>query len=414
MRREARLAAIAVLCGAAGCTLDLERLRGTPTDTGPRDAPRLDAPGLDAPGLDAPRLDGDILDAPTDLRDVGPPGPVDLVLLGSVPNGAGSLDAISAGRDATRAVAAMTSRGAGTIRAFSLDITGCAVGSVGTLDLGAPLAGPVLVDDLDRDGSVDVLVGHDDSRLSFHAGSTGGGFDSPTTITTGLGPLVSVATASVDADGETDVVLFEFGPRIRFFPVAGRAFGAASGPSGSGITYFDGAVADLDGSGTADLIAIESGVETSLTFVPGSGDGTFDRPSSAMLLPTVRRLAVGVLVAGAPATAVCVGNSDTFFVDVSRAGTFTVEQRIGLGTDMRDVVMAELDGVPPLEFVLAAAGDSALRVYRMVTGTPTELLNVAVTGTPVALAAVDIDADGRDEVLVLFADRFDVYGRTCP
>ena len=106
MTRRGRLLVLALLFGAVGCTLDLGRLHGTGIDSGPRDAPgldapgldapSLDAPGLDAPGLDAPGLDGPGLDAPADLRDVGPPGPVELVRRASFLVSAASLDAIGA------------------------------------------------------------------------------------------------------------------------------------------------------------------------------------------------------------------------------------------------------------------------------------------------------------------------------
>ena len=141
--------------------------------------------------------------------------------------------------------------------------------------LKARLGQSFAVADFNRDGLTDVAAADflsDSLKLFF--GEAGGGLGAPTTLATGRGPR-SVVAADLNDDGAIDLAVGEFlSGSVRVFPGRGDGrFGDAySLPLAHGITSL--VAYDLDGDGRVDLAAANP-LSGSILTLRNEGSGSF-------------------------------------------------------------------------------------------------------------------------------------------
>jgi hypothetical protein len=230
-----------------------------------------------------------------------------------------------------------------------------------------------------------------------------------------------VGDLSVDAGGLLDLVIFEAGPRSQWFRhEPARTLALRTGaPLGSGITTRDGLVAPMSGDSIADivrLVALDATGDVSLSVTPSVGDGTFEGALSVRV-GRANRMAFFPASAGSGPAIVATGPSDLYFVE---AGSPLVAHPLPLvSSDLLDVVIADLDDVPPAEVVVADAIGGRIRAFRVTADSLTEVQSIVVgTFGPTAdLAAVDIDDDGSSELVLITGGALSIVGvlaPTCP
>ena len=232
----------------------------------------------------------------------------------------------------------------------------------GALDAGVDLAVPgmdavrVEVLDVDLDGALDLVVGSSGATtLSYLSGNGDGSFGAPIALSA-LGYPGDIVRADVDGDGAEDFAVDTFSSTTEVW------LAAPGGPTRAGIAAgIDGsrglAGGDVDGDGLVDLV-LTSGTD-GLVVLRGSGDGAFG-----------------------PVTHLDAGESSYHGVAV---GDFN-------GDGLADV---------------AIVGDSSggtLRVFPGGSSPPFPLLPLAVSLSPIfpqpmGVEAVDLDLDGDDDLV---------------
>src|SRR2546423_8252698 len=138
--------------------------------------------------------------------------------------------------------------------------------------------------DVNRDGSVDILVANGGSgNVSVYLGDGKGGFSQPngSPFSAGQNPT-DIATGDFNGDGNLDIAIANHGVKSvtvllgngkgQFSFAPGSPFSVASNPHPHGI-----AVADFNGDKKPD-IAIDSWAENTMLVIFGKGDGTFQTP----------------------------------------------------------------------------------------------------------------------------------------
>lgn len=398
---------------AAGCTLDLDRLRGSRGDAGPP----IDAP-LDVPGLDAATDDGGMHDGGEDAGpfDAGPPREIVLAVLGTTALSSSTYDSIGMGvTPGGAAMFAVGSRNDNNVSVYVVDRTACAYSpTIFSTYVGT---GPPLVVDLDRNGALDVFHGTTSTALGVIFGLSPGVLGTQTTIELGIGPVSALAANDLDDDGGIDLVVSELGPRLT--TVAHDGTGALTPPVSSfmhlsSATHVDLAMADLVGNDAYDIatVAVSTGLPGFVGF-PAVGGGDFATGFAAPATGDApRRIAAGILE-GVRASAVAVGGS-TMYTALVSGSAWQIEAHVLSGSDLVDVAVAELDGDPGGEIVLLdASGARRIVVVELDTGALVQRATFELTDFPKALAIADLDDDGFDELAVLSGDDVDIVGLEC-
>ena len=163
-------------------------------------------------------------------------------------------------------------------------------------------------------------------------------------------------------------------------------------------------------------VALDATGDVSLSVTPSVGDGTFEGALSVRV-GRANRMAFFPASAGSGPAIVATGPSDLYFVE---AGSPLVAHPLPLvSSDLLDVVIADLDDVPPAEVVVADAIGGRIRAFRVTADSLTEVQSIVVgTFGPTAdLAAVDIDDDGSSELVLITGGALSIVGvlaPTCP
>ncbi|TME13729.1 MAG: hypothetical protein E6I70_15830, partial [Chloroflexi bacterium] len=222
-----------------------------------------------------------------------------------VPGGVGVLAAGDFNKDGKLDLAVTTTQidTAGTHGAVSI-LPGKGDGTFGTpitFLSGSAGAGPLAVGDLNKDGVLDLVVGHGSlTGLSVFLGNGDGSFSSPTMYPSSYA-AADFAVADVNDDGKLDLAMTT-GTVVQVWP--GNGDGTLQSPAGypAGSTPWAMAVADFNGDGASDIaVANYPQAMFSVLINKGDGSGTF-------------KPAVGY---GGPA----VGNSAIATGDFNRDGT---------------------------------------------------------------------------------------------
>ncbi len=165
-------------------------------------------------------------------------------------------------------------------------LRGLGAGGFGPASFVASGDGPVEVEigDLDQDGFLDLATAnYNGGRVAVHLGLGGGSFADPTFFSVGVGPT-SLDAGDLDQDGIPDLAVAKADESASQVAVLlGQGGGSFAPPLllASGDSPGSLRVADLDGDGSLDLVAVngktlysESGGTLALHL--GRGDGTFE------------------------------------------------------------------------------------------------------------------------------------------
>lgn len=275
--------------------------------------------------------------------------------------------------------------------------------------------------DADRDADPDLLVADGSAvQLLRGDGRTGGGAAAfgPARAVDGVGRLVDAAVADLDVDGDGDLVAVTADGRAEVW--LGAPDGAtllAPAPQALVGAAARLAVADLDGDGAPDLVVSFASPDR-VDVLAGRRDGTFAAPVSAPLTgdtdPTA--LALGDLDRdGSVDAAVIESRTRTAQVLRGVGGALSAAlavDRYPVGGDPRDVALVDLNRDGRLDLLVLRAGPAGVEA-RLHTGA--FALGAAILrsldpglGAPSSFAAGDLDRDGRLDLVVASADQAQV------
>lgn len=275
------------------------------------------------------------------------------------------------------------------------------------------ISGPPLVVHLEGDGFADVVVGLQTGRLQTFVADSEGNLMTESSVMHGLGPLVALAAGAGDSPSSPSLALWDSGARAQLIV---NDFGtlSARGPMiGSGITYADGTMADIDDDGRADLAAVHtSSTTSSLVFtIVGTGGSLFG-PNSRALSGVAHALSYGP-VEESRTTFVVIGSANLWIARY-QSDEVQVESHGPVLMDARDVAVANIDGVDPAEIIITEGAAARVRVLRVEEGGLVEVQSVPIPSEPSDVVAVDVDGDGVDEVLVRTGSQLHLLSTCAP
>jgi hypothetical protein len=283
--------------------------------------------------------------------------------------------------------------------------------------------------DLNADGKLDVVVTNQQAgtvSVLFNtaaAGAVTAAFAAQQTVTVGTNP-VAVAIADLDGDGKPDVVVANASSGtlslLRNTTAAGAATATFAPPQtlDTDVYPFSVAIADIDGDGKADIVATNLGrasisvfrnttaaAATTFSFAAQQTFGTASEPASVA--------ATDLNGDGKPDLIVATyfGNAVDVYLNTTAAGATTVsfaEQQALVAPSPVFIASADFNGDSRPDAVVSNAASKSLNVYLNTTpghattatfGTPLSPAPAAGIG-PAGLAVVDIDGDGRPDIVV--------------
>jgi hypothetical protein len=263
--------------------------------------------------------------------------------------------------------------------------------------------------DFDADGALDAVTADvQGGTVSVLLGDGAGGFAPPLAAPAGVQPLAIVA-ADFDRDGRPDVAVTNapkgvavllgtggggLGP-MKLFPTAPAPIALVTG--------------DFTADGTADLAtANQSGT---VSVLKGRGDGTFEESVNSLAGPSPESLAAGDFVRdGKLDLAVAAGSQGSFgpgVVDVLFGigdGRFEPAVVYPAGVSADAIAAADLDGDKLLDLVVGTNLDvfGSISVLDGEGGGHFKQGQFSPAGgLTLAVAAADLNADGRPDVLAL-------------
>ncbi len=264
--------------------------------------------------------------------------------------------------------------------------------------------------DLDGDGHLDIVgTNRLSDDISIRYGDASGAFGPEIRLVAGDAPA-AVAVGDLDGDGLIDLVAVNRGSDdLTIFRQSPARVFTNSGPIQTGDAPEDFALGDLDRDGFVDLIVANTGSNTVRVYF---GDGT-PMPAFGVDLPTGFAPAA-VAITRAPLTVVA-GNplgelivldrgSDDLRVFTQTAPRVFVQPFPPVATGSRPEAMAvaDLDDDGDVDIATANSLSDDLSLFRgRGDGTFDLVATVPTSPDPVDLAALDVDADGRSDIIAL-------------
>jgi hypothetical protein len=288
-------------------------------------------------------------------------------------------------------------------------LTGNGAGGFSPLRTAAPGTKPYYVDvaDFNGDDRPDVLVSNQTpATVSLFMGNGSGGLGAPTQFPTLAGTDTrQVAAVDVNGDRRPDVVLAGMtSPARAVFVLLGDGVGGLGAPTTFTTGHYPAsfAAADFTGDGVVDLAVAASNV----AILAGNGAGGFEAPirtvggaSGAAFWPLLADInRDGKLDLVARISPGAVDFASVYLGD--GAGGFVAATDLAVGTTPT-LIVADLDGNGTLDLATANKGDSNVSVVLgNGDGTFGSVVKFACGATPMSLAAVDLDRDGRLDLVV--------------
>jgi hypothetical protein len=379
---------LAICLAASGCALDLDRLRA-------RDA-AADA-DLEDP-VDAPSLDASV-DAAVTPDAFEPERDGVLAVLARI-DVTGGLD-LAAGRDARGAFFVLL----GSTGSFAqlLERDDCTASRVAERTELEIFGTVLLLDTVDEDALLDVAAANG-SLIHLQRGMAGAGlpFGHRVSEAADFGTPRRMSVARIDALASQIVVVTD-SDAYQWGGVPGMAVRLGTRTTDT----LDGLAFDFDGGGNTDLVRLRStGVNRELQVELGDGTGAVGSAGSPIAVDGLERL-----VATPDGRALWGIGSSVVERLAPTPATYTLTD-----ASLVSVVVADLDGDATDEIVALDGSDRTLRALRPrpMGSFAEETLSIGGIGP---IAAVDLDADDRSELLVLTSEEILVIGRlatTCP
>ena len=278
--------------------------------------------------------------------------------------------------------------------------------------------------DIDLDGHLDLVVGHDGlwhnggvsglpGGLSALLGSGDGSFRPPIWVfaesgrgTAAFDGRASVHVADMDGDGRLDIlaagnrsVLLLHGQRDTLFAKQLSTF-----PAGSGAGWL--AAGDLDEDGDTDLV-VTNEYAADVSVLLGNGDAEFTRPFDHPVgLNPLAQTATDLNGDGELDLAVANSDSDDISILLGRGnGTFLPEYRYSVGDSPSDIIAADLDGDGRVDLATTNEwSDSVSVLLGLGEGQFAGEQRYPTGHQPNSLAAADLDHDGNPDLIVSSGD----------
>lgn len=284
----------------------------------------------------------------------------------------------------------------------------------------------ITVGDFNGDGKLDLaVVGFGKAPfLSILAGNGDGTFTTKA-VYAGIRGADFVNVTDIDGDGNLDIVVGlagpgAYGPDVGTFTVMqfllgngdGTFAGAPAIPA-SGVLGPAFAVADFNGDGFPDLAVLNVSGSASFTLYPGSASGRYTSANAPIALPIQPRvIAAGDLNGDGKVDLVAAGRDQLVVLPGRGDGSFGAPQTYAVPAvagQIRNMVLADVNGDGRADVVVTMEGQSAatggLFVYIAKTdGTLSAPVQIDPATNLIALAAADLDGDGRADIVVGGAD----------
>jgi hypothetical protein len=298
--------------------------------------------------------------------------------------------------------------------------------------LGAPVhmsagAGPVAVvaADFNGDGNLDIAVADFNSnQVSILFGNGDGTFQPPAMFAAGSQPA-SLSLGDFNNDGKLDIAAVSQTGTITVLlgNGAGGFTVTAGSPSGAAYTYSN-TVADFNGDGILDIAVAEytPNPSGSIYVCLGKGDGTFQAPTQIGLPQYAPAVTSGDLTGnGHPDLIAVLSNQTSESINALAVlandgkGNFAAPQLDGSPETPVSIAAVDLNRDGKLDVIVGSIPDVySGQAYMSVVfgagdGSLTEVREIPTDGTPEAVAAGDVNGDGKVDVVVANAANIIVY-----
>lgn len=285
----------------------------------------------------------------------------------------------------------------------------------GTGDLtgGSTLAGGDATDhftilDVDGDEDSDVAVVRSSGTLDLYRNNSGTlTFDRQLPVAPGM---TRIRSADMNGDGRADLILStdSAGPSDGAFlvlindPDQSEFISLAAGPTTTGISVADFAVADVNGDGTLDIAAVGPSDENTLYVFLNDGDGNLTLQNSSALAGTG---AVSLALAdfnGDGALDAAVTTLDSEFLEIQYgialgAGSFSGSAIQSVSAASGTLLVEDLNGDGRPDIVIDGG---AIGTFLLVNEGPLAFATYIVDSSEaISLASGDFDSDGRTDLL---------------